>query len=64
MLSINEIKSLINSGEGFNLEFKVRIPNKIKEVTEEICAFANASGGTLILGVDDANNIQGVNLTM
>ncbi len=60
MLSINEIKSLINSGEGFNLEFKVRIPNKIKEVTEEICAFANASGGTLILGVDDANNVQGV----
>ena len=60
MLSINEIKSLINSGEGFNLEFKVRIPNKIKEVTEEICAFANASGGTVILGVDDSNNIQGI----
>lgn len=63
MLSINEIKSLINSGEGFNLEFKVRIPNKIKEITEEICAFANAAGGTVLLGVDDNNIIQGVTFT-
>ncbi|WP_366943584.1 ATP-binding protein [uncultured Polaribacter sp.] len=33
------------------------MPNETKEVIEEICAFSNASGGTLILGVDDANNI-------
>jgi len=59
MLNTDEIKSLIASGEGYNVEFKKMFPNKIKEVTEEICAFANASGGTLIIGVDDDNNIHG-----
>ncbi|MEM0518950.1 MULTISPECIES: RNA-binding domain-containing protein [Aequorivita] len=60
MLSTAEIKSLIASGEGYNVEFKRNIPNKVKEVTEEICAFANAAGGTILLGVDDNNVIQGI----
>ena len=50
MLNTTEIKSLINSGEGYNVEFKVSIPSKIKDVTEEICAFVNAAGGTLFFG--------------
>ncbi len=60
MLHEKNIKSLIVSGEGYNVEFKVSIPSKIKDVTEEICAFANAAGGTLLLGVDDNNIVQGV----
>ena len=60
MLNEKNIKSLIASGEGYNVEFKVSIPSKIKDVTEEICAFANAAGGTLLLGVDDNNIVQGV----
>ncbi len=60
MLSTAEIKSLILSGEGYNVEFKKTIPSKVKEITEEICAFANASGGAIIIGVDDNNVIQGV----
>lgn len=60
MLSTAEIKSLIASGEGYNVEFKRNIPSKVKEVTEEICAFANAAGGTILLGVDDNNVIQGI----
>lgn len=63
MLTPVEIKSLIASGEGYNLEFKVTIPSKIKDITEEICAFANAAGGTLLIGVDDHNVIQGTTLT-
>ncbi|WP_452223708.1 RNA-binding domain-containing protein [Lacinutrix chionoecetis] len=59
MITDKDIKSIAASGEGYNAEFKVRLPKKIKEVTEEICAFANASGGTLLLGVDDDNVIQG-----
>lgn len=55
-----EIKSIISSGEGYNAEFKLSFPSKIKEITEEICAFANAAGGTLLIGVDDSNSIQGV----
>jgi ATP-dependent DNA helicase RecG len=60
MLNEKNIKSLIASGEGYNVEFKVSIPSKIKDITEEICAFANAAGGTLFLGVDDNNVVQGV----
>lgn len=60
MLSIPEIKSIIASGEGYNAEFKVSFPSKIKDITEEICAFANAAGGTLLIGVDDINTIQGI----
>lgn len=60
MLNEIELRSLIASGEGYNAEFKVRFPSKVKDLTEEICAFANAAGGTLLIGVDDRNNIQGV----
>ena len=59
MLSSENIRSIIESGEGYNAEFKVRVPNKLKELSEEICAFANASGGVLILGVNDSNQIIG-----
>lgn len=62
MLNPTEIKSIVNSGEGFNAEFKVSIPNKLKEITEEVCAFANASGGILLIGVDDKNTIKGVTI--
>lgn len=59
MITADDIKSIAASGEGYNAEFKIRLPNKVKEVTEEICAFANASGGTVLIGVDDDNIIQG-----
>ncbi|MCH8554089.1 MAG: putative DNA binding domain-containing protein, partial [Schleiferiaceae bacterium] len=62
MLTSKEIKSIIASGEGYNAEFKVRVPSKLRELSEEICAFANAAGGVLILGVRDDNQIVGVEL--
>lgn len=61
-MNIEEIKHIISSGEGYNAEFKVRVPQKVKELTQEICAFANAAGGTLLIGVDDDNAIQGVEI--
>ena len=42
MTNTETIQSLIDSGEGYNVEFKVRVPSKVRELTEEICAFANA----------------------
>lgn len=62
MITDKDIKSIAASGEGYNAEFKVRLPKKIKEVTEEICAFANASGGTVLIGVDDDNSILGATI--
>ena len=62
MLNPTEIKSIVNSGEGFNAEFKVNLPTNLKSITEEVCAFANASGGVLLIGVDDKNIIKGVTI--
>lgn len=62
MLNPTEIKSIISSGEGFNAEFKVNLPTNLKSITEEVCAFANASGGIVLIGVDDKNNIKGVTI--
>jgi len=62
MLTSEELKSIIESGEGYNVEFKVRVPNKVKELTEEVCALANAAGGVLVIGVSDNNIIQGIKI--
>lgn len=62
MLTKEDITSIIYSGEGYNAEFKERMPNKIKELSEEICAFANAAGGVLLLGVSDDNQVLGVEI--
>jgi ATP-dependent DNA helicase RecG len=62
MLTANEINSIVQSGEGYNAEFKVSLPTNLKGITEEVCAFANASGGVILIGVDDKNSIQGVTI--
>ena len=62
MTTIEDIKLLVASGEGYNAEFKVSVPAKVKELSEEVCAFANAAGGVLLIGVNDQNQITGVNI--
>jgi ATP-dependent DNA helicase RecG len=61
-LTPSTLQSIIQSGEGYNAEFKIRVPNKLKELSEEICAFANAAGGILLIGVSDDNVIHGVEI--
>jgi ATP-dependent DNA helicase RecG len=62
MLTHGDIKLLIDSGEGYNAEFKLAVPNKVKEISEEVCAFANAAGGVLLLGVNDNNQLKGIHI--
>lgn len=62
MLTAEDIKLLAASGEGYNAEFKFSVPSKVKELTEEVCAFANAAGGVLLIGIDDSNKIVGVTI--
>lgn len=54
-----ELRRLVARGEGQTLEFKrkVAFPEKI---VRELIAFANTSGGTLLVGVDDDGTIPGV----
>lgn len=62
MLTSSDIQLIIKGGEGYHTEFKVSVPSKVKELTEEICAFANAAGGTLLIGVNDNNEIKGITI--
>lgn len=62
--------TLIAQGEGQHIEFKETLewdiklgkPNtELRAVTlKEICAFANADGGTVLLGVSDPGEIKGL----
>lgn len=56
-----ELINLIKTGEGLKLEFKEGF--NIQNLGREICAFANESGGKIILGVKDNGEIKGFNLT-
>ena len=53
----SEVARLIASGEGVGVEFKRSLT---KDVGRGLCAFANAGGGTVLLGVSDAGRILGV----
>lgn len=59
MVTPEDIKLLAASGEGYNAEFKVSVPSKVKDITEEVCAFANAAGGVVLIGINDQNQIVG-----
>ena len=52
-----ELKQLIQTGEGYHLEFKESLE---KSLIEEVCAFANSSGGKVMLGVSDDGEIKGI----
>jgi len=43
-------------GEGYQAEFKVILPKKLSQLAEEVCGFANAAGGILVVGIDDDGN--------
>ena len=53
----DSISDLISLGEGFTTEFKRSVTS---DLGKEICAFANATGGTVLIGVDDSGKIRGV----
>lgn len=55
-MTLEEIKS----GESKNVEFKVKLPDDSKKYMKTIVAYANTSGGKIIIGVDDTRNIVGV----
>ena len=51
------VSDLIARGEGSTVEFKRSLT---KDVGRELCAFANASGGTILISVSDAGEALGV----
>jgi ATP-dependent DNA helicase RecG len=55
-----EIKDNISLGEDSLRQFKVSL-DKVSKLAEELCAFSNSGGGTIYIGVNDTNEIIGLN---
>ncbi len=62
MLTASQIQEMVKGGEGYNVDFKRSVPSKVKEISEEVAGFANASGGYVIIGVDNDNRIIGADI--
>lgn len=56
----NQLKLLLSQGEGYNLEFK---ENYSENFGREICAFANATGGKIIIGINDRGQKTGFKIS-
>ncbi len=58
--SLTELIEKIYLGEDSTIEFKRELPHR-ESLADEIAAFANASGGVILTGVDDDGEIVGMN---
>ena len=54
-----ELNIILREGEGYKIEFK----EGVSGLEKELVAFANASGGRILLGVTDEGKIKGINTT-
>ncbi len=52
-----DIKNYILTGEGYHTEFKQTVD---KSLIDSVCAFANSSGGRIIMGVADNGTVKGI----
>lgn len=59
LVQVQELKKLVHRGESFHLEFK-RKASQPDKIVKELIAFANTSGGIMLIGVDDDRSIPGL----
>jgi len=52
-----ELQLILSQGEGYKLEFKENVNS---DLSKEMVAFANSSGGKIVVGVNDRNQVVGV----
>jgi hypothetical protein len=55
-----ELPVLRAQGEGPTLEYMAEFPSNATELAKEIAAFGSSDGGTILLGVSDAGELQGL----
>ncbi|MDR3331621.1 MAG: putative DNA binding domain-containing protein [Synergistaceae bacterium] len=56
---IEDLAIILTEGESYNVEFK---ESPDKELPSEVCAFANASGGKVYIGVHDLGYVVGTGI--
>lgn len=54
------VNQLIERGESERVEFKEKVPNNGRKLTKDMIALANNAGGTLLIGVKDNGELDGV----
>ena len=57
---MDTLKQLLQQGENEKLEFKTSFG---REAIETLVAFANAKGGTLLIGINDSGEVTGVSVS-
>lgn len=62
MITAQQILDLTAQGEGKTVDFKLRVPSKVREITEDVCSFANTDGGYVLIGIDNKNQIVGTDI--
>ena len=60
MLTKKELQFYISQGEGYNIEFK---ESHSSTIGKEMCAFANATGGKIFIGITDAGIKKEIKVT-
>ena len=55
-MTLKDLEFILSEGESYTIEFK---ESADKSIASEVCAFANASGGRVFIGVDDSGKIVG-----
>jgi len=55
MIDEQKALALIAQGESQRVEFKENVPSKVRELSEEVCAFSNSGGGFVFIGIDNKN---------
>lgn len=55
----HELDTVLQSGEGYKTEFKRNVNS---DLSKEIVAFANASGGKIFIGIEDDSRVSGVTI--
>ena len=58
-LSVHDLQSCMEHGEGTRLEFKRRLPRE-ERAARTLVAFANTRGGLLLVGITDRGQVHGV----
>ena len=56
----NNLEAIVSEGESYKIEFKA---SPDKTLPSEVCAFANAAGGKIFIGVSDDNTIVGTDVS-
>jgi len=57
---IKDFDVILSEGESYTVEFK---ESADKSLPSEVCAFANASGGRIFIGVDDGGRVVGADVS-